>query len=83
LERFHTPVSERIGDTIETASAAGTDSSSLAVRTTSANAAGLATELIYAVTVGGFVDAAKQIRGGQYIRGTVQQRGQQRRQATT
>jgi hypothetical protein len=71
LERFHTRVSERIGDTIETASAAGTDSSSLAVRTTSANAAGLATELIYAVTVGGIVDAAKQIRGGQYIRGTV------------
>jgi filamentous hemagglutinin len=62
---------ERIGDTIESASAAGTDSSALTLRTTTANAAGLATELIYAVTVGGIVDAAKQIRGGQYLKGTV------------
>ena len=69
--RFLTPMSERVGDTVETASAADTDNSALTVQSSSANAAGLAKELVYAVTVGGIVDAAKQIRGGQYLRGTV------------
>lgn len=71
-ERFLTPMPDRIAERIEYASAADTgDSPLIEDEVLTANAADLAGDLFYAVTIGGIVESTKQIAAGQVLRGTI------------